>query len=73
MPNKPVKSSATATNPPAAATLGALKRTDYRSRSVKDELRENTIAYLREGKELFPGIVGYERTVVPSLIDALLA
>jgi magnesium chelatase subunit I len=73
MPSKPVKTSPSATTPPTAATLGTLKKTGYEPRSVKDELRENTIACLRDGQELFPGIIGYERTVVPALIDALLA
>lgn len=62
-----------ASEPPSVATLGALREGGYRHRPVKDELRENTIARLREGKPLFDGIVGYEKTVVPALIDALLA
>jgi magnesium chelatase subunit I len=62
-----------ASRPPSAATVRDLRAGGYRHRSVKDELRENTIARLREGKPLFDGIVGYEKTVVPALIDALLA
>ena len=54
-------------------TLGALKASGYRPRSVKTEIRENLIAKLRSGETLFPGIVGYEDTVVPSLINAVLA
>ena len=42
-------------------------------RSVKDELRENAIARLRAGRPLFPGIVGYDDTVVPQIINALLS
>jgi magnesium chelatase subunit I len=55
-----------------ASTLGALRASGYRSRSVKQEMRENLIAKLRSGEPLFPGIVGYEDTVVPALSNALL-
>ena len=44
-----------------------------RLRSVKDEIRENLIAKLRSGVELFPGIVGYQDTVVPQVVNAVLA
>jgi magnesium chelatase subunit I len=53
-------------------TFGDLKAAGYRSRSVKDELRENLIAGLRRGEDLFPGILGYEETVLPQLQHALL-
>jgi len=56
-----------------ARTLGELKAAGYRSRRVKDELRQNLIARLRAGERLFPGLVGYERTVVPAIQDALLS
>lgn len=49
--------------------MGALPRL----RSVKDEIRDNLIARLRGGEGLFPGIVGYEDTVIPSLVNALLS
>jgi magnesium chelatase subunit I len=42
-------------------------------RSVKDELRDNLIAHLRAGRALFPGIVGYDDTVVPQVVNALLS
>ncbi|MDE2782768.1 MAG: magnesium chelatase [Gemmatimonadota bacterium] len=54
-------------------TLGALKASGYRSRPVKDELRENLIARLESGDKLFPGIRGYEDSVVPQLVNAILA
>ncbi len=54
-------------------TLGELKRAGYRSRSVKQELRENLIAALREGRPLFQGIYDYEDTVLPQLRTAILA
>lgn len=54
------------------ATLGALRSSDYRHRPVKIELRENLVRRLRDGEPLFPGIVGYEDTVVPGLANAVL-
>jgi magnesium chelatase subunit I len=56
-----------------AKTLGELKRQDYRVRSVKDELRANLITKLRAGGRIFPGIVGYDETVVPQITNAILA
>ena len=59
-----------------ARTLGELKRTyplEKLRRSVKDEARENLIAKLRDGERLFPGIQGYDDTVIPSLVNAILA
>ena len=53
-------------------TLGELRASGYRPRSVKTELRENLIRRLKAGERLFPGIVGYEDTVVPSLANAVL-
>lgn len=54
-------------------TLGDLKAAGYRSRSVKDELRENLLAAIRRGDPLFPGLLGYEDTVLPQVQQALLA
>jgi magnesium chelatase subunit I len=54
-------------------TLGELKTTGYRSVSVKDELRANLIKKLRSGEKLFPGIVGYDESVIPQLVNAILA
>jgi magnesium chelatase subunit I len=60
-------------------TLGELRRSDFsesrlRTRRVKDELRENLIAHLRDGGEnVFPGIVGYEDTVIPQIVNAVLS
>jgi magnesium chelatase subunit I len=56
-----------------ATTLGELLRSGWKSRSVKDEMRENLVAMLRSGAELFPGIVGYEKTVIPGLVNAILS
>ena len=44
-----------------------------RRRSVKDEIRENLICRLRTGDTLFPGIIGYDETVVPQIVNAVLS
>ncbi len=54
-------------------TLGALKAAGYRSRSVRDELRGNLIRKLEAGEELFPGIRGYDDSVIPQLSNAILS
>jgi magnesium chelatase subunit I len=56
-----------------ASNLGELKESGYRSRPVKDEMRANLIGKLRGGERLFPGIVGYDETVVPQIVNAILA
>jgi magnesium chelatase subunit I len=54
-------------------TLGQLRASGYQSRSIREELRENLIARMRRGDQLFPGIVGYERTVIPQIENAILS
>ncbi|HVP15654.1 MAG TPA: hypothetical protein VMS88_08920 [Terriglobales bacterium] len=54
-------------------TLRELKSSGYCSRSVKDEMRSNLIAAVRSGERLFPGIVGYEHTVEPQIVNAILS
>ncbi len=54
-------------------TLGELKKSGYRSRSTKDELRENLIKKIEAGENRWPGIIGYERTVIPQLENAVLS
>jgi magnesium chelatase subunit I len=54
-------------------TLGALRASGYRSRTVKDEMRTNLVRKLQAGEALFPGIEGYEDTVVPQIVNAILA
>jgi magnesium chelatase subunit I len=56
-----------------AKTLGELKASGYGVRPVKDEMRVNLIKKLRAGERLFPGIVGYDETVVPQLVNAILS
>jgi magnesium chelatase subunit I len=54
-------------------TVGELRAGDHRYRTVKHELRGNLVARLRDGDPRFPGIVGYDDTVLPELERALLA
>ena len=54
-------------------TLGELVEAGYRHRSVRDEMRENLLALLAGKENPFPGVLGYERTVVPALVNAVLA
>jgi magnesium chelatase subunit I len=54
-------------------TLGELKAMGYHTRSVKEEIRQNLITKLKLGEPLFPGIVGYEDSVIPQIMNALLA
>src|SRR5580765_2584330 len=56
-----------------ATTLGELRASGYRSRSVKEELRHNLIRKLESNEPLFEGIVGFEETVVPQVENALLS
>src|SRR3954465_6600364 len=56
-----------------ATTLGELRASGHVHRSVKSELRENLLARLRAGADAFPGMVGFEETVLPELESALLA
>ncbi|MEE3224546.1 MAG: magnesium chelatase, partial [Bacteroidota bacterium] len=58
---------------PAIKTLGELKQTDYKSRSIKEELRSNLVKNIKEGKNSFKGIHGYEYTVIPELERAILS
>ncbi|GAC1655932.1 MAG: ATP-binding protein [Gemmatimonadaceae bacterium] len=59
-------------------TLGALKRSpagapERTKRTVKDELRQNLLARLRDDRPLFDGVIGYEETVMPQIVNALLS
>jgi magnesium chelatase subunit I len=54
-------------------TLGALKAAGYKTRSIKDELRENLVASLQAGTSIFQGIHGYEDSVIPDMERALLS
>ena len=54
-------------------TLGDLKATGYKSKSIKEEMRDNLIGKMQAGEERFPGIVGYEDTVIPDTERAILS
>jgi magnesium chelatase subunit I len=54
-------------------TLGELKTSGYKVLSVKEEMRANLIRKMRAGEELFPGIVGFEDSVIPQLQNAILS
>ncbi len=57
---------------PQISTLGDLRASGYAPRSVKDEVRANLIARLQAGDDVFPGVLGFDRTVVPQVQNALL-
>jgi len=54
-------------------TLGELKQSGYKTKSIKDELRDNLINFLKENKNPFEGIVGFDDTVIPDLQTAVLS
>ena len=64
---------------PLPQTLGELRKNSlysearWKYRSVKEEMRENLILRLKSGETLFPGIVGYQDTVVPQIVNAVLS
>lgn len=55
------------------STLGELKKSGWKSVSIKDEMRNNLIKKMRAGDTLFPGILGYEKSVIPQIQNAILA
>ena len=54
-------------------TLGALKKAGYGSKKIKDELRDNLIQKIKSGENAFPGVWGYENSVIPELESAILS
>jgi len=54
-------------------TIGELRESGYRVLSVKEEMRKNLIQNIRDGEDLFPGIIGYEDTVIPQIENAILS
>ncbi len=54
-------------------TIGELRRSEYRVLPIKEELRKNLVAKLRREEPLFPGIYGYEDTVIPQIENAILS
>ena len=66
-------SSASASHGSRPATLAELKASGHLYRTVKQEIRENLIARMRAGQNRFPGIVGFDQTVLPHVERALIA
>jgi magnesium chelatase subunit I len=58
---------------PTIKTLGELKKAGYKSKSIKDELRDNLMERLRKNEAVFSDIFGYEETVIPELQRAILS
>ena len=61
------------TSPPAASTVGELRASGHAYRTVKEEIRQNLLARMRAGDNRFPGIIGFDQTVLPHLERSLLA
>jgi magnesium chelatase subunit I len=66
-------SGAVPTNLGELRTSDAFSEEQIGSRSVRDELRSNLICKLQKGQDLFPGIIGFEETVIPQIVNAILA
>ena len=58
---------------PTTATVGALRASGHQQRSLRQELRENLLDALRTGRDPWPGLHGFESTVIPQLERAILA
>src|SRR6266446_7155320 len=54
-------------------TIKGLRVTDYRPQTVKQEMRRNLVSMIERGENLFPGIVGYEKTVLPQIENAIMS
>ena len=56
-----------------ATTVGQLRQSEYRVLPIKQEMRKNLIRKIKAGEELFPGIIGYEGSVIPQIENAILS
>lgn len=54
-------------------TLGELKKSGWTSTSVKEEMRKNLIKKMKSGEKIFPGILGYDKTVIPQIQNSILS
>ena len=61
------------TQPPAITTLGALRASGHEQKHLKTEMRDNLLAALRDGRDPWPGLHGFEDTVIPQLERAIIA
>src|SRR5207237_7861755 len=68
-----IRSSCSMSSPVRPSTLRDLRSSGWQSRPVKQEIRENFLRMLQDGEELFPGIIGYESTVIPEINIGLIA
>src|SRR5258708_37127769 len=55
------------------STIGELRKAEYEVPGIKTEMRRNLVRVMREGADLFPGILGYEETVIPNIENAILS
>ena len=53
--------------------LRTLREIGYPQRSIKDEMRDNLIKKLSRNEKVFPGIIGYDKTVIPEIVNAILS
>ena len=72
-PPHPSRAAAASAIDTAITTLGALRDSGYAPRSIKEELRDNLIRKIGAGEEVFPGIVGFDDTVLPDVERAILS
>ena len=63
----------TSTSENRPATLRELRDSGYEPKTIREEMRTNLIAKMRSGDDLFPGVYGYETTVVPAIENAILS
>src|SRR3954463_7218009 len=61
------------TNAPAIHTVGQLRESGHQQKTLRQELRENLLDALREGRDPWPGLHGFDTTVIPQLERAILA
>jgi magnesium chelatase subunit I len=54
-------------------TIGQLKASGYKTKSIRDEMRHNLVALLENKKNIFPGILGYDETVIPQIENAIIS
>ena len=58
---------------PQATTIAQLRQSEYRVLPVKEEMRKNLVRKIKATEELFPGIIGYEGSVIPQIENAILS
>ena len=59
--------------PGKAKTLGELRASGYKPLNIREEIRNNLIGKIENGEGLFPGIIGFDDSVIPMLENAILA